>query len=253
MFAGRRPSIALNTSTSTSAADNHDPTKFGGRMTHQSWWVHSEWTTVMSRPTLRAHPLGGVLTFAAVALTLLLAFASSANAQYGGVSGLFVTISPTSPNIADFTGLGCAGGDEVVLYLPTVTPTASDPSSVQSVPGRVLAVTTARSSNNELEDGTFAFPGVVLPADLDPGTYAVHARCGDLDLRVIIEISADGAISVEPDTDPDTGPATENQIPEALPFTGRNANRVVSFAAGLVAVGVSLGAYGRRAAGRSAR
>lgn len=207
----------------------------------------------MLRSILRAHPLGGLLAAVVITSVMLVASASPATAQYGGVSGLFVTISPTNPDVADFTGLGCAGGDEVVLYLPSVTPTSADPASVQSVPGRVLAVTTARISQNELEDGTFAFPGVVLPTDLEPGTYAVHARCGDLDLRVLIEIAADGTITVEPDAgaDSDSDPSSESQIPEALPFTGRNASRLVSLAAAFVAVGVSLGAYGRRSSRRA--
>lgn len=218
-------------------------------MAYHYWWGCSEWTTVMLRSTLRARPLAGLLAALAIAAALVVASTGPASAQYGGVSGLFVTISPTSPNVADFTGLGCQGGDEVVLYLPTVTPTSGDPASVQSVPGRVLDVTTARTSANDLEDGTFAFPGVILPTDLEPGTYAVHARCGDVDLRVLIEIAASGAISVEPDTDSD--PASESQIPEALPFTGRNASRLVSLAAAFVAVGVSLGAYGRRSSRRA--
>lgn len=207
----------------------------------------------MLRPTLRARRPGGLRAVLAIIAVVLVASAAPASAQYGGVSGLFVTLSPTSPDVADFTGLGCSGGDEVVLYLPTVTPTSADPASVQSVPGRVLAVTTARTSQNDLEDGTFSFPGVILPTDLEPGVYAVHARCGDLDLRVLIEIAADGTISVEPepDADSETDPAADNPIPEALPFTGRNASRLVSLAAAFVAVGVSLGAYGRRSSRRA--
>ena len=171
-----------------------------------------------------------------VVLGVVLAAPNAAGAQYGGVSGLFVTISPTNPRVADFTGLGCQGGDEVVLYMPGLQATSSDPGSDQDVPGRVLAVTTALATDDEAQDGTFAFPGVSLPAELEPGTYAVHARCGPLDLRVLVRIDADGAITLEPDTDADV----TNRIPEALPFTGRQSSRLVSLAAGLVAAGVAL-------------
>ncbi len=179
-----------------------------------------------------------------MALLLLVAFGSPtvAGAQYGGVSGLFVTTSPTRPGMADFTGLGCEGGVEVVLYLPGIQPTSNDPFSTQSVPGRILAVTTSVARPGSLEDGTFAFPDVELPTDLEPGTYRVHSRCGDLDLEVLIHISSDGSITFEPNGE---APAI-NDIPEALPFTGRNASRLLSLAAGLVAMGVSLAAYARR-------
>lgn len=185
---------------------------------------------------------GQLSTWILVIVMTLVAVPNIAAAQYGGVSGLFVTISPSDPTVADFTGLGCTGGDEVVLYLPGVLATSADPPSSQSVPGRVLAVTTARSSANEVEDGTFAFLGIQLPSDLEPGTYIVGARCGDVDLRVLVRVDALGAIALE--TDPEA--PTNNQIPEALPFTGRNADRLVSLGAGLVALGFSLGAYARR-------
>lgn len=179
-----------------------------------------------------------------IAAFLLVMFGSPSvvGAQYGGVSGLFVTTSPTNPGFADFTGLGCDGDVEVVLYLPGVQPTSSDPASNQSVPGRVLAVTTSVASPGTIENGTFAFPNVELPTDLEPGTYRVHSRCGDLDLEVLIQLSPDGTITLEPNVDT----PIVNEIPEALPFTGRNSSRLLSFAAGLVVMGVSLSAYARR-------
>ncbi len=187
---------------------------------------------------------GFALSLVAVFSVVVLASMPTAEAQYGGVSGLFVTTSPTNPGFADFTGLGCAGGEEVVLYMPGIVPTSADPAATQSVPGRILAVTTSTASANALEDGTFAFPNIELPTDLDPGTYRVHSRCGDLDLEVFIQIASDGAITLEPDLDA----PIQNEIPEALPFTGRNASRLMSFAAGLLALGVSLAAYSRRSA-----
>jgi hypothetical protein len=171
------------------------------------------------------------------------------SAQYGGVSGLFVTTSPTSPGFADFTGLGCAGGVEVVLYLPGIQPTTIDPPASQSVPGRILAVTTSVDSADSLENGIFAFPNVQLPTELGPGTYDVHSRCGNLDLSVLIRLSSDGSLSIDPDPD---APIV-NGIPEALPFTGGNSSRLVSFASALVAVGLALAAYSHRTRPRQSR
>lgn len=179
-------------------------------------------------------------------LMVLVTSNERAVAQYGGVSGLFVTTSPAKPGFADFTGLGCAGGVEVVLYLPGVQPAASDPSATQSVPGRILAVTTSVSSLDALENGTFAFPDVQLPTDLEPGVYEVHSRCGDLDMRVLVQLTSDGVLTIDPDPNAPIVNQTPDGIPEALPFTGRNANRTLSFAAGLIAVGISLAAVSRR-------
>lgn len=196
-----------------------------------------------------------VLLFRRLIVALLVLLGSTvvapalASAQYGGVSGLFVTTSPTNPGFADFTGLGCEGGVEVVLYLPGIQPTSADPLASQTVPGRILAVTTSASSADPLLDGTFAFPDTELPTDLEPGAYEVHSRCGDLDLRVLIQLSSDGSITVDPD--PDT--PIKNTIPEALPFTGQNSSRLVSFAVGLVAAGLALAAYSHRTPRRRPR
>ena len=72
--------------------------------------------------------------FVAVATCALLlsVFPVPAGAQYGGVSGLFVVTSPDTPGFADFTGLGCQGGDEVVLYMPGIAPTSTDPTTTKS-------------------------------------------------------------------------------------------------------------------------
>ncbi len=172
---------------------------------------------------------------------------SPAGAQYGGVSGLFVTSSPTRPGVADFSGLGCQGGEEVVLYFPGLQPTNTDPAATQSVPGRILAVTTAVSSPDALLNGTFSFSNVVLPTDVEPGVYEIHARCGTLDLRVLIQINGDGEITIDTDPDAPIINATEEEgIPGALPFTGSDSNRVVSMGAGLIAAGIAFLALSRR-------
>ncbi len=186
-------------------------------------------------------------TISIVLLLVMSALGSPAGAQYGGVSGLFVTSSPTRPGIADFSGLGCQGGEEVVLYFPGLQPTNTDPAATQTVPGRILAVTTAVSSPDALINGTFSFSNVVLPTDVEPGVYEIHARCGTLDLRVLIQINGDGEITI--DTDPNApiiNATNEEGIPSALPFTGSDSNRIVSMGAGLIAAGIAFLALSRR-------
>ena len=157
-----------------------------------------------------------------VALAALTFLAPGASAQYGGISGLFVTTSPDQPGFADFSGLGCSGGSEVVLYFPGLGPTSSDPTASQSVPGRILAVTTAVSSDDPLLNGTFSFPNVRLP-DVEPGVYEIHARCGGIDLRVLIQIDGNGIITLNPDLsapiENETGGGISNGVPNGpLPF-----------------------------------
>ena len=178
-----------------------------------------------------------------VALTLLTASAGPAGAQYGGISGLFVTTSPDRPGFADFSGLGCSGGQEVILYFPGLQQRSTDPVGGQSVPGRILDITTSLASADPLLNGTFSFPNVRLP-DVPAGVYEVHSRCGGLDLRVLIQIDANGLIVLNPDpTVPVTNPTG---IPGTLPFTGRESDRVVSLAVGVVAMGAALIAVSRR-------
>ena len=182
-----------------------------------------------------------------VLLFVMSALGSPAGAQYGGVSGLFVTSSPMRPGVADFSGLGCQGGEEVVLYFPGIQATNADPAANQTVPGRILAVTTAVSSPDALINGTFSFANVVLPTDVEPGVYEVHARCGTLDLRVLIQIDGDGQITI--DTDPNApivNETNETGVPNALPFTGRDSSGIVSLAAGLIAAGIAFLALSRR-------
>lgn len=173
-----------------------------------------------------------------VAVALCLVFiAVPAGAQYGGVSGLFVITSPDEPGVADFNGLGCPSGSEVVLYLPGIPATADDPRAATNVPGRVVAVTTAVVSDDALRDGTFSFTDVDLPDDLAPGFYEFHARCGTVDLTVVIELTAGGGVTVTPDEEIES---IRDQIVNpsgTLPFTGRESSRLLSFAAALFAAG----------------
>ena len=185
-----------------------------------------------------------------IALSTLAFLAPGAAAQYGGISGLFVTTSPDRPGFADFSGLGCVGGSEVVLYFPGLAPTSTDPTASQSVPGRILAVTTATTSADPLLNGTFTFPNVRLP-DVEPGVYEIHARCGGLDLRVLIQIDGNGLITLNPDQsipiENETGGGFTNGVPNgSLPFTGRDSDRVLSLGAGIVAMGVAFLAASRR-------
>jgi len=186
----------------------------------------------------------------ALAISIFLALTvapSAAGAQYGGVSGLFVTTSPGNPGFADFSGLGCQGGQDVILYFPGLQQRSFDPAGSQTVPGRVLAVTTALSSADALLDGTFSFPNIQLPTGIDAGVYEVRARCGPLDLRVLIQIDANGLITTDPDPDaPITNGSPDGGPNGALPFTGRNASRVLSMGAGLIAAGLAFLALERR-------
>jgi len=191
-------------------------------------------------PLLRAPGL--IRTALAVALVTLLALSAPAAAQYGGISGLFVITSPDEPGQADFNGTGCGGGEEVVLYLPGIAPTPSDPSATTIVTGRILAVTTALSSADPVLDGSFFFNDVVLPTDLEPGFYQFHTRCGDLDLNVVLELTTEGVRIVTPEEYIDR----IRNVPDSIPFTGRESSELLSLAALLVTGGVLLVAAGRR-------
>jgi len=181
------------------------------------------------------------------ALTLI---ATPVAAQYGGISGLFVTTSPDRPGFGDFSGLGCPGGHEVVLYFPGLQPTSQDPAADQSVPGRILAVTTSLSSNDPLLNGTFTFPNVRLP-DIEPGVYEVHSRCGSLDLRVLIQIHDDGGVTIDPDPTEPINNESPTSTNGPLPFTGRESNRIISIGAGLIAAGIAfLALSGRKQSDR---
>ncbi len=189
---------------------------------------------------LRAPDL--VRTALAVVFLTLIVLAGPVAAQYGGISGLFVITSPDKPGLADFNGTGCDGGDEVVLYLPGIAATPSDPDATTIVEGRILAVTTAFSDAEPVLQGSFLFSDVVLPTDLEPGFYQFHARCGDLDLNVVLELTSDGVRIVTPEEYIDR----IRNVPETIPLTGRESSELLSLAALLVTAGLLFAAAGRR-------
>ena len=190
-----------------------------------------------------------MLSAVLVALFLTLLSASPVAAQYGGITGLLVTTDPNNPGHGDFSGLGCPPGTEVVLYFPGLVPTADDPAATQTVPGRILAVTTSISSPDGLLDGTFTFPNVAFPEDLEPGVYRIHSRCGALDLSVIVELHTDGSITVVvpspggPGTSGNPGTGDPSSF---LPFTGRESSRIVALSAGFIAAGLASLSISRR-------
>lgn len=184
------------------------------------------------------------LGFLAVVVGILLGpLHAPAGAQYGGITGLFLLTSPDDPGRVDFKGLGCAPGQEVVLYLPGLAPAPTDPSAATPVPGRVLAVTTALGGTDPLESGTFIFEDVRLPADLPAGFYEFHSRCGELDVSVVAEIGTGGDVRI---VSPEEYVDRISAIPEAIPFTGRSSSNLVAVAAGLVAAGLVLVGANRR-------
>lgn len=190
--------------------------------------------------------IGGAIL---VALALMLTTAAPAHAQYGGITGLFVSSSIDTPKQADFTGLGCPSGSEVVLYFPDLAATTSDPVANQTVPGRIVAVTTALTDANSLIDGSFSFLGVQFPSNLEAGTYQVNSRCGALDQSVSVSLSVDCEIT--PVSTPFNGvPPALTFVPDGnggfLPFTGRESSRIASLGAGLLAAGVAAFSLARR-------
>lgn len=168
---------------------------------------------------------------------LVLGFAAPAVAQYGGISGLFVVTSPDRPGFADFNGIGCQGGDTVTLYLPPVP--ASAGGSGDEI---ILGTTTAISNTDPLLDGSFLFRDVVLPTNLIAGFYEVHARCGDLDLVVLVELTDDGQVVITPPGDQDE---IINQTPGTIAFTGRESSRLLAYAAAMIGAGSLLLGTGR--------
>lgn len=184
------------------------------------------------------------LSSLAIAACLLLGLLQvPAAAQYGGITGLFLLTSPDDPGRVDFQGLGCAPDEEVVLYLPGLTPAPSDPVAATTVPGRVLAVTTALGGSDPLESGTFVFEDVRLPTGLAAGVYEFHSRCGVLDVSLVAEIGSGGDLRI---VSPDGYVDPIAAIPEAIPFTGRESSNLIAFAAALVAAGIAFLGVNRR-------
>ena len=161
-------------------------------------------------------------------ISMLLAPAVAA--QYEGVAGLFVSQEPDDPHNISIEGSGCEANSQVVLYLPGIAATNDDPDAAISVPGRVIAVTTALSSDDPTVDGTFSVGNIELPADLLPNQYAIHARCGDQDLASLFVIPTPAAGSTTTSTVPTNGQAQ-------LPLTGASSQRGAALAAALMGLG----------------
>ncbi|NNC78902.1 MAG: hypothetical protein HKN94_02000 [Acidimicrobiales bacterium] len=172
-----------------------------------------------------------------IVAALILGAAAPVAAQYGGISGLFVVTSPDRPGVADFNGIGCQGGSTVTLYLPPV-PLDVGGTGVEVI----LGTTTAISNDDPLLDGAFLFRDVTLPANLRSGFYEVHARCGDLNLIVLVQLTSDGKIVITP---PDNLDDILNPTPGAIAFTGRESSRLLAYAAALIGIGSLLVGTGR--------
>lgn len=184
-------------------------------------------------PSVRARLFLPVLIVAG----LVLGFAAPVMAQYGGISGLFVVTSPDRPGFADFNGIGCQGGEVVTLYLPPV-PASAGGAGVEII----LGTTTAISNADPLFDGSFLFRDIALPTNLISGFYEVHARCGNLDLVVLVELTDDGQIVITP---PGSNDEIINETPGAIAFTGRESSRLLAYAAALIGAGSLLLGTGR--------
>jgi LPXTG-motif cell wall-anchored protein len=143
-------------------------------------------------------------------------FATAAHAQYvPGEPGIIV--DPSTVQVGgtiEVQGSGCPRGS-------TVTITVGD-----TVVGTTIAS----------DDGTGSFDlrDIVLPPSIGPGTYTVHALCGDLDLTAVLNVTA-----VATTTPPST----------VLPVTGSDTGVYVKAGLALVAVGglLVLGTRRRRA------
>ena len=201
----------------------------------------------------RMHHLGrrGVLArpnanqlvwFVLFVFVLSLLFVAGAAAQYGGVSGIFVSQNPNNPHNISIEGVGCAGGSEVVIYLPALAATDDDPDALTPVPGRIIAVTAAITSEDPTIDGTFSFDNLDLPAELAPGEYAIHARCGDQDIESLFVIP----VQVAQTTTTTTALATPNAGVGQLPITGASSQRGAAFAAALMGLGAFFVVFARK-------
>lgn len=184
------------------------------------------------------------------ACLFIFATATPAIAQYGGISGLFVASDGNTSKQADFSGLGCESGAEVVLYLPDIDPSPTDPVANQSVPGRIIAVTTALTDANSLINGSFTFQDAQLPSTLDADIYQINSRCGLVDLSVLVRVTEDCEIipiatQTNPDR-PDSLAFASDGFGGFLPFTGSSPSRFLSLVAGLIAAGFAAISFGRR-------
>jgi LPXTG-motif cell wall-anchored protein len=142
----------------------------------------------------------------AISVLLVAAMAGTAHAQYvPGEPGIIV--DPGSVLVGgtiEVQGSGCARDSEVTIYV-----------------GDVLVGTTRTGVNDGT--GSFDLPGIVLPPEIGPGEYLVHARCGDLDLTTVLLVSA--------------VPVTIAASSGSLPTTGSDSGWLVKAGFALVAGG----------------
>ena len=129
--------------------------------------------------------------------------ATAASAQYHpGTPGIIV--DPGSTQVGGkitVEGSGCPANVTVTLKIGDI----------------VIGTVT---SNDE---GDFIDSDIVLPPSIGPGTYTIHALCGDLDLTTVLSVSA-----LAPTTTAATG---------TLPRTGTDSGLWVKIGLSLVAVG----------------
>ena len=139
---------------------------------------------------------------------LLVVFAGAANAQYvPGEPGIIVDPgSTTTGGTIEVQGSGCPRNVEVTIYV-----------------GDVKVATTSTSPDDGT--GSFDVPNIVLPPEITPGDYTVHAYCGDLDLTAVLSVSA-AATTVATVTTTST-----------LPVTGSDSGLLVKTGAALIAAG----------------
>lgn len=122
---------------------------------------------------------------------LMVALTGTAHAQYvPGEPG--IVVNPGTVEVGgtiEVTGSGCPRDTEVNIYV-----------------GDVLVATTHTAPDDGT--GSFDVKDIVLPPSLGPGTYTVHAKCGELDLTSVLSISAIATTTVATGTLPKTGSDT---------------------------------------------
>jgi LPXTG-motif cell wall-anchored protein len=138
---------------------------------------------------------------------LVVAMAGTAHAQYvPGEPGIIV--DPGTVQVGgtiEVQGSGCPRDTEVRIFV-----------------GDVLVATTHTAADDGT--GSFDVKNIVLPADLGPGEFTVHALCGDLDLTTVLSISAVPVTAA---------PAATT----TLPVTGSDSGMLVKAGFALVAAG----------------
>ncbi len=147
-----------------------------------------------------------ILSVTAISVVMMAALAGTAHAQYvPGEPGIIVTPGSVSVDgkIA-VQGSGCPRSSVVTISVGDV----------------VVATTTTSASDGT---GSFDVTGIVLPPEIVPGEYTIHARCGTLDLTSALTVAA-------PTTT--TTAATGN-----LPVTGSDSGLLVKMGIALVAAG----------------